>query len=137
MSAAHPRMGALGSWAQSLAARCTPQSGGAGTALMEHKLDGLLAVKHGEDRGHVHIHVHGALGQATIDLRPGWGCPGLQIGARAWVLNISDSCAPRFWAGGIVPSVEVPELAHSFCWGFPGSHVISACIFAAGKIGHL
>lgn len=103
---------------------------------MEHKLNGLLAVKHGEDRGHVHIHVHGALGQATIDLRPCWGCPGLQVGARAWVLNISLLRTPLLgrWYSA---SVEVPELAHSLCWGFPGSHVISACIFAAGKIGHL
>ena len=37
--------------------------------LMERNLDGLLAVKHREVHGHVHVHVvHGALGQATIDL---------------------------------------------------------------------
>lgn len=32
LSAAHPRMGALRSWALSLAARCTPQRGDAGIA---------------------------------------------------------------------------------------------------------
>lgn len=65
---------------------------------MGHDLGGLLAVEHGEVLWHVHVHVvHGALGQATVGLGPGWGCPGPRVGA--WLelaaVALAGGGAPR------------------------------------------
>ena len=67
--------------------------------LMGHDLGGLLAIEHREVRGHVHVHiVHGALGQATVGLGPGRGCPGPRVGAGAGAggrAGLAGGGAPR------------------------------------------
>ena len=74
-------MGAPGSGAPSLAARCTPRRGGGGTAPDGARF-GLLGVEH-DVHGHVHVHlVHGALGQAIVTLGPLQGHLGPQVASR-------------------------------------------------------